>query len=82
MGSVIWKLITNCYSEIDDLIRDIDSLFFVGLCFVLLWLFILGIIAGLILLTIHNWIITVWIFGIIVVIELLCWLGRKIKGED
>jgi len=80
--SVVLEFLFSRYYEAYNIIKEESgSHFTAGFWFVALWILILGIFAGLVLLTIYFWIGTVILVGILIVIEILCMIGRKLKTE-
>jgi len=78
--SVIWNLISGLYSEISSGIRkDIDSHFWIGLWFAILWIIIVSIIYGLYWLVRYHWISALSLLIVLLIIEFLCWIGKKLK---
>lgn len=78
--SVVLNLIVELYSMCENFIKEeIETHFFIGLLFVLLWMIIFGIIGFIIWLTVYDWRITAFIGVIILIIEFLCYLGYKLK---
>lgn len=81
--SVIWNFLEDIYINIDNFIREeIPLPFFVAVAFLFLWAVILGILGIIIFLSIGNWKVGAWIFGIIIGFEILHVLGEKLMKDD
>lgn len=76
----IWEFLTELIGDLFNGIKQIESYFFSGILFLLLFLTLVGIITGIILLGVFiSFWIPVVIISVLIGIEITCQLGKIIQ---
>jgi len=79
MGSAVWGFITEVYGDTVSSIKDLETHFFRGFWFIVLWAFIIVLAAAFIYSFFWKWSVPVGIIIILGVIELLVFVGKKLE---